>query len=572
MKYLLIFIITISIFSSCKKEEDYIWDYSDFEKNVDINKTKLAANYSFDKQYAFFNLSIELDNNKTNNGEVIYYIEFDSITASSNNNPVDIFNTIYTDRAILYNKESIKESNTVDITIWGSWYYKDIKEPKYTDGSPVFIKPVSEIISIDINPIIPYTILSRFKESVLQNKTYYIPELELVKQEDSSLLKLNVEYKYELSAVLSIDNNIYDVEINYKNNTLIQLLYDGLLEKDENYKFKVIAHWKRKCSSSVWMDCVGFDETLELNTTPTDNQLTGITKNDFQYTYPLYRQLNFLKDEYNKGYFIPKDETLKKYMENNSINVKFYNTELEKIDAGNLSYNNQLCINEYFLPLDELENDKIYKVGLYANNNQDSALYSYHFRTSHYNTFIEKWEEEEILNYSSSFRTYVAAQTHYYSLHMPAIIEGFDKYDNNNFVQVTSEEFPEIMDGTQELAMYSMTELDLTPPLDAIYFKIGKDYLLTDEQIKGGDYEQMNYRLVYYVTCQARLDYLDNWYVVSEAYPNLPTIWDNISNSSNAFILKIPSLDISYVLPGIGITTTIIENYEIPGWDESWEK
>jgi hypothetical protein len=304
-------------------------------------------------------------------------------------------------------------------------------------------------------------------------------------------------------------------------------------------------------------------------------------------TYPISRQFHFLKDEYNKGYFLPKDRVLAKYLTNNDLFVTIYDIINNESENAIIKYNENNNSFEYDLPTEFLKNEIIYKLSLFNSENEDESIYDYHFRTSYYNTFTEKWNGEGLLSSYSNMWSMSQLRPgesliigYSFGMNVFPVNEEMDRYENNSSTLMSSEfpliqfssEIPEIMQGTSELALYSIDNITINrddkyekfgyPPLDAIYFS-GDRLFLSDEYINGGEYILGNiYTWVYFVTALAALDLDPVVARVNSAYPDKEKIRDKVTGLK----IELPSMEISYVLPGINIATTTFNNYVIPGW------
>lgn len=121
---------------------------------------------------------------------------------------------------------------------------------------------------------------------------------------------------------------------------------------------------------------------------------TGLAIENIEYAYPVDRQYHFLVNEYNKGYLkIYRDQKELLKNENNSSWTKHV-----RISDLSMSYSVTLPLYysdkyfEYDMPQD-LAKETIFRVEfLEKSNNEEDIFYSFYFRTSIYDTFLNKIE------------------------------------------------------------------------------------------------------------------------------------------------------------------------------------
>lgn len=584
--FILAVLTAVVLFQSCDEDEQDIWDYSDFEETVNQDDTSLFLDEAISTQYAYFKLQLALSD-KIYNAEdgLNYIIEYDSVVLLANGKRIDIDYSINNDTLALLNTEGISEACDGELTLWGSWYYKDSRTTQYTNGNPVFIETINQTMIIPSSGKLPFSSNIVFIESENEGSAYYVPSISLEKELGTIFTNQELNYKYELEGTMVSSSKTTDLVFESNDNQNFQLNYEGNLSDAENYTFKVIANWYIQDNDDNWIKCEGFEETFDKEINTNDSDIPDISYESFETVYPLYRQCNLLIDEYNKGYLIPDDLTALKYLSNNSIKVVIKATNAEDSITSTLNYNETDNILTYDLSVDQLNLATIYSITFY-NADSGDQIFKYHFRTSMYRSFNEKFESEQLLGintYDNSWKT-TFIKNYFYSplfcFNINPISEGLDTYegvwtdDTIQLIQCTTDQFPEIMNGTIEKAIYSASSLNIQrdssfsqfdmPPYNALYFyAINK--LLTNDDIESNDIEFSGYTFRYYGCVVAVLDYGSVYYEAQELFPDLISI---TSKTDTVYKIKLPPIDISYVLPGINLTTSKIEGWEIPGWEE----
>jgi hypothetical protein len=155
-----------------------------------------------------------------------------------------------------------------------------------------------------------------------------------------------------------------------------------------------------------------------------------------EYSYPIDRQFNFYKNEYNKGYYMFRYDLSQISQVKNIINLKIRYIKCPTNDTTALiatTYESQTKTLWYNLP-SNLENGGIYKAEILSENNVIQIL---HFRVSRYNFISEKWPSSKNASFfydvSSGEPWYVPniesyfLGTSFYSLVNPD--EYFDNYE-----------------------------------------------------------------------------------------------------------------------------------------------
>ncbi|MBN1416052.1 MAG: hypothetical protein JW973_13200 [Bacteroidales bacterium] len=133
-------------------------------------------------------------------------------------------------------------------------------------------------------------------------------------------------------------------------------------------------------------DVAGIDRTKEysFSTVPSDT----LSQRVVYCEYPLYRQYNFLQDEYNYGYI--KTYVKPDFLLDKKLIVTITGIGTEESYASDVEYDDALGILKY--PMPPLQNNAIYRIDYIMN--KDGTLQKFYrsnyFKTSRFNSFSDK--------------------------------------------------------------------------------------------------------------------------------------------------------------------------------------
>ncbi len=167
-----------------------------------------------------------------------------------------------------------------------------------------------------------------------------------------------------------------------------------------NDKLKSDAKYNIKCSY-CWMFYNGekwiSDNNIQTNTfSIVTKKLINEFNTYYQYAYPCINQYHFLKNEYEQGYI--KLNIIPEQMDNVSITDKII-IRLTDIVSGDsveadANWDTGKQFLSYNIPSEFIGNEKIYRFEVIIKNIENSQIVqelTYHFRTSRFNSFSEKF-------------------------------------------------------------------------------------------------------------------------------------------------------------------------------------
>ncbi|MDA3893274.1 MAG: hypothetical protein PF517_16550 [Salinivirgaceae bacterium] len=585
MKYFWIVLITITVFSNCKEDETYIWEDDDFAQKIEVGVHDFILDVASKRVYEYSQIALDLNQELRRTYSrvepVSYFLYYDSVTVHENDNQILVnYNIQDQDSAFLYSKNKFTKGSTLKVTLWASWYYKDKEGSDYTNGDEMFFGIEKEEIQINVQNIQVLETLSSFKDAKYDNTIYFVPQFRIDYKPNEIFSHprygYNDKYKFELEYLLKRENGEELQLTEVVTDSLVYLTYEGSLELNSKYTCKVNANWFVKHMFDDWILCEDYVETIEKEFTTMPIIDLDLTNQNFDVTYPLYRQCNFLIDEYSKGYFRPSDRELVKYFSEQTFYVKFSDIESSDSITMNANYNNQLDVFEYDIPDDYLELEHIYSVSFFIDSNE-KAVYNYHFRTSMYRSFEEKWIKEELLTEGGTWG--VPGSTGI-RINVWPVNERMDGYESIACGDVATQlpliqfksQIPEEWKETKQYQIYFVRNLIIDrdandqkfglPPIDAIQF-CNTPFFLSDGHINGEPYEFIDFghNWTWNVIGQMFQDYENNKSKAGIALDSFDDLNINFGVGGNAF--EFPLIDISYVLPGINVATTTFENYEV---------
>ena len=330
------------------------------------------------------------------------------------------------------------------------------------------------------------------------------------------------------SSFFEIETNLpVDIPINYKNRRFpIKLVIDSVILKTsdnntitgtinniDNYRFEYVPTnlpYNQNINLSVeshievftshkWITLDSSRIIKNINYQTKELVDDAISSENIKSTYPVANQLYFLPKEYPNGIV-----NLKESVEINlNPNIEYYaiitNNETQLKDSTKASFNEKEHRFEY--PLPNFDNSTIYNLKFKAINTlteDQSIVLDYYFRSSKYNTFIEKFNNWGVtagysseITYPSVYEIscylfcienteYIDMEEQYNLIHVEFDIENSEYYEIGEIENIykISEDYPE----------YSVTWRDNSitrPPRNIV--NIDKyndvDHLLTKEMI-----------------------------------------------------------------------------------------
>lgn len=270
MRYLWVLLFAFLMGCDNSEEEPLIWDKSDFYESVP-DDIKLVGGIPFNKLFAFFKMEIELKNPfRMGSDDVFYFVKHDSVVATFNGERINLNFEFKEDTVVVSNSLGFVESGRLELTFWGSWYYQDRMEPRYTDGEPVFIETIHQIKSVDIVGELPFKALVGFVENDNDNSVLYIPEIELHDVPERNYRRSGIDYKFELEYGMQykdFDIKVTPVRIGDK---IIRIRYYWVLSPGEKHIFSATAKWYYMDEMENWKACDGFEEYIEKEVVPVE--------------------------------------------------------------------------------------------------------------------------------------------------------------------------------------------------------------------------------------------------------------------------------------------------------------
>jgi len=605
MKYILILIIAIFIIGSCKKEDEFEWSDEKYIDNFitkDKNR-KLIKTKPFEI-YVTPIIGLKLDNHSyfSDDHIVKYTPDFDSVVVKTNGKLLmSNFEFAETDSINIEVIDSLPDRADLTIEVFCKWYYNnnaDFTDIKVTDGAPVYFTTEKEEIEFTYKNTIPFHVGFKHADAsydYLFDK-YITPSFISSYDFEHEYVIGNYHFKYNPVCKIVTSTNEYFVENFFYENGIITMYPEELIASNEECTCYIKAQWLVKFGDSDWKTYNGEIESYKIKIANIDDiYISPLDKTSF-ITYPLDRQLNFLIDEYDKGYLYPYNEHVKNIIENLDLIVNYTKLSLGINFYIDMNLNNENGAFEYYLPKTILDPQEIYKVSFYSNKLSDT-VYTYYFQTSYYRTFLDKWEGEGFLGSKSNIKYNEGFVYYVPTLYFNPVNEGVDDYESFYFISRRHElpliqfvsEPSSLFNGTKEEAMYEREDIiDMiyrTPgqnrefclafgfaPYNAIFFNMDSQisdgflihHFLTNNDINTETpyIDLYSFRWQYYVFTQAMYDIRS----VINQYPSFEQDKPRFENDIlvEGVEVEIPPMEVAYVLPGINVKTTVIEDYQIP--------
>ncbi|MCG8697742.1 MAG: hypothetical protein MI922_06785, partial [Bacteroidales bacterium] len=413
--------------------------------------------------------------------------------------------------------------------------------------------------------------------------------------------------KYELKYWLQNGDKDIALNTSHISDSLVIIDSKELLSLGTSYTFRVQATWFYSVDTLIgWQPCSDeyIEEISQVIQSKSDIPGISLDSSDFITHYPLIRQYNFLPKEYDKGYLILQPRKHRHFL---AVMDKVTITSLNenKSISSELSQNADLKIFEYSIPGNFLQNNAIYEVSVYANHS-NNPVYSYHFKTSKYNSFTEKWEVIKN-SFGGKWRDYISSDDLPYSTnsrHVQAINntiyeENLDYYEGNSNRFNTSSmpliqyetQVPYSWLNTVEWQIYQQPSLTFNrqitdckkygfPPVRAIYHIVNEKWSvkLNDKEIETNSIQPPELPVlcifVWEVQNFMRMDVASSistsesipiddrteWQNLAvDGYHNMPRLWLDFALGDDVY----PKLDALYVLPGINVVTTRITDIQL---------
>lgn len=390
-----------------------------------------------------------------------------------------------------------------------------------------------------------------------------------------------------------------DSEITLKwtaNKDSLYLIPTDVLSPMTSYTVYVKTHWEEKKTDGIWEpvkvnDLIPF-HVSEKNFTTENIDVNRILLNNIEFTYPIAYQYHFLKSEYPQGYV-----NLKTSMQNYLFEASSGETEHHFIarfsSPGQSSIEVPLTFDEATLTLhhdipSNLINETIYKLQylkMADGSNMDQEIYAISFRTSKFDTFLEKIDSYTLSN-TFSWETNTGAtelsmklldQTEYFdymeanvdSVYSPAskglyfsigliqfeAVAGNPWYDENIFPLLYK-------DLSTSGLPWQRSNLELSvPPVNGIYIRRADSYSsnftsfrkLTEDEIEKNQSTSISDQatLIYNLGPITAFDYLNlRALAANAANPNAYTQNLNSTTTYPNLIFGTYQIKAKYVLPG----------------------
>jgi hypothetical protein len=184
------------------------------------------------------------------------------------------------------------------------------------------------------------------------------------------------------------------VEIN-EAMTHVNLIPKVILQGLTEYAVTVQLHWEIQRPDKTWKvllkDGEAFTHTKQFSfTTKALGNTSQILPDNIDYTYPIARQYHFLKLEHNQGSIKLKTPLQNELFQTTGmqLKVRFTTPDQEPLEVS-ATFDAGTYKLTYAIP-SSLLNETIYKLELLRVGNSEEVLHALHFRTSMYNTFLQK--------------------------------------------------------------------------------------------------------------------------------------------------------------------------------------
>jgi hypothetical protein len=246
------------------------------------------------------------------------------------------------------------------------------------------------------------------KEITLENNIF--PKIQLNYPVDKEFLvstdghKLNLIRARIKNVRITSNGNSIEIEQTWSSDYEFKVLPMQEYTEQTNYKCNVLVEFEEKLDGE-WFPFVDSEsivlveeKSIEFTIGNLDNE--NLIERYLDATYPLDRQMNFYREEYDRGYFQfvidPKNISS---IDANNIEFKFFSlpdqVELASISAVVNSSEKTI----WFDMPENLENGKLYQIQMFSNS---TRLYSLEFRVSRFDRFNEKLDDEYVVTFLHS--------------------------------------------------------------------------------------------------------------------------------------------------------------------------
>lgn len=551
-----------------------LYAYSTIELILDEDHVMLAHLRGVYLMWTYDSISVEIEGVRT---KITYDIDIEN------------------NRATIAPDPYFAITGTLTLTLHMSILYSPTPDALPVDNSDWrLLRTETETVQYRVFNSLPGQALKQPAQGTVNATIYYVPSVGVRMSPDN--------YKYEITPSLSLNGTPKPLIADRANDSLYYFNYTGTLESGRTYALSVTAKWYHK-TGETWASCdARFDETVTWLINTTENASITLSAEDFEFSYPSDRQVNFLRKEYGKGYFRLYDREKMKMMDHHRSYIRIKDVKYEDFMAGQeeIAFNSTLNVLEYVMP-NILEPQRVYKAEI-MEAATGQALCAYFFRTGKFDNFMEKWTALQTSFISKEkwrdLQTIEDYWVHIQKFNIKNPEEILDWYEADGH-------HPEIMPliqfethvdewwkTTSDWLIYGQPSLLFNrrndgykkfefPPVRAIVFE-ASPVLLSDEQCVSGN-----------VTLPTYPEYKSvfSWYVQAMTY------WDSFSARDNAqkipkaqrtkwqiiaaedykdmpylnldFVFgdppdSYPLMDAFYVLPGINVETTVIRNIQLP--------
>lgn len=612
-------ILGVLLIISCSKEDN------DNEKNKALttfestNKDSIVIakkKTPVQNVYPYSNLEFELVNKITKPQTIkdnLYKFQYDSVTCLLNNKkaPVVFQFSIKNDTNLIAKVKStdyFSASGKITFTVYGSWHFSSTATPGQENWA--FLKTATKTLEFDLyDHLLPKTAIKNSGNSQLNTDQFYRPYVQINYAPDKEI-KLpesneNIYFKFQVISGLDQSGNKINVTQQVVGDSVMYLNYVGMLSPNTAYTLNASVKWYiSKGTPFVWEECNDkFNETVTQKiTTGASTSLEGsLADSDVDFMYPLNRQFNYLKAEYEKGYIKFKNIKAQKWFEAHLPTVEIENVKTGIKTNSATTYNATYGIIEYDLKASFLNNNEVYRIS-FIDQVSSTKKYEYYFKTSQYNSFTEKWNVLKNI-FKDKWRDYDISFYSYPYMHVQGINVTIDNGEILDHYEVLTDPYksetlsliqfethvPESWKNTVEWLIYSQPSLKLTryyntikfgfPPLRAIFFEASERWAikLSNQSLTGSiEYPEMPWRGVFSWEVQnlmgkdATSAKMNAWSIpesdqtewqklAANDYPDIPRLYLDFALGGDTY----PLLDVYYVLPGINKETTKIKDVQL---------
>jgi len=405
--------------NSCKKDESY----------PDLNDVVLSVSPSDGDVFVPLNSKIKIvlkkmDHHHENDVESVdltYGIWLDAYMQNISGNTELIIGEI-ADTLIYTPTEVLPYNHTIKVNYELYWL---------NSSSTQFGDPVNKSFEIRTVPstIPKLCIKSMYPENNSSNISVQVqPSISFIYPIDKEINVNNQLYKYAFRNISMLANNNTIEGTTEWNENNDRLIFKPNNELPENSSITMAVNTQLMVKiNGVWKEAELENTQTHLFTTQNSGTEIFLSDADIEFSYPVKRQYNFYKDEFDKGYL--KTKTSYTWFENSDVlyTVQFTTPNHDFVPIQ-MNYFADKKYFEFDIP-NFLENNRIYKISFIRNlDGESTVFYSLHFKTSIYNTFSQKLNSFNITSNMTDF-------TKYNGVHrIGAYFEGEEFFDESEII------------------------------------------------------------------------------------------------------------------------------------------